>query len=295
MKTKPALLLFALAAAALAARAEPAAATPDTSSGPNATATAAAPSLGSLESLGADTAVFLQADPKSPVIAQLKRGASVHYVGEAPAGWRRVEIAGSFEAYAKNRDISKGLEVVAGANIYTAPAKNAPVLTVAQKGDKTEVTGLHGDFCQIKLEKTLQGFVATGAVANTPPEAKPLPLPVASTPPPEAPVAAAPAAPAASTAAGHPVPVSAATADMPRLFSGRLVSAKRAIINPNPLYDYQLADANGRRFAYVDTKRLVLTERMESYLGLFVTVSGKVRNTVDGKDLVIEAETISTK
>jgi hypothetical protein len=281
MKTNSALLLLVLAAAAPALRAQPAAADAGTPAAPGPV------NVGSLEKLATDTAVFVQADPKSPVITRLKAGTAVHYVGEAPAGWRRVEITGTFEAYAHSRDISKGLEVNEGAKIYAAPAKNSPVLTVAQKGDKTEVTGLHGDFCQIRLEKTLQGFVATGAVANTPPEI-PKSL-LATTAPPAAPVASPTAGP------GRPVPVSGNTADMPRLFSGRFLSARRPLINPNPLYDYQLADANGRRFAYVDTKRLVLTERIESYLGLVVVINGTVRNTVDGKDLVIEAETISTK
>lgn len=232
--------------------------------------------------LPADTAVFLQPDAKSAVITRLKAGSTIIYTGDAPAGWRRAEITGTFEGFVHNRDITKGLEVEENANIYTQPKKDASVLTVAMKGDKTEVSGLAGgDWCQVKVEKKIQGFVAIGAMANTPSETKPLPLAV--TPPASNP-----------NGIGKPV-VTGNTADMTRLITGKLVLARKPIINPNPLYDYQLLDSNGRRLAYVDTKRLVLPDKIDRYLELVVNVSGAVRNTVDGKDLVVAAETMSVK
>ena len=60
------------------------------------------------EILTADTAVFVQTDAKSPIIARLKAGTEVMTLGEAPHGWRRVEVDGSCEAYVQNRDITKG-------------------------------------------------------------------------------------------------------------------------------------------------------------------------------------------
>ncbi len=238
------------------------------------------------ETLTADTVVFAQTDPNSFVLARLKSGATVTTVGEAPAGWRRIEVSGPFEVYVHNRDMTKGLDVRVGANIYTEPKKDAAILTVAGPGDKTEVTGLHGDYCQVKLEKKLQGFIAVGETVNTPVNPTPLVSPMAPV---------APAAPGAASAPGHPVKITGNTADLPRMFAGRLVLARRAILNPNPLYDYQLVDASGRRFAYVDTRRLQLTDKIESYLDLSVTISGTVRNTVDGKDLVIAAESMQLK
>lgn len=238
------------------------------------------------DTLANDTAVFLQADPSSPVIARLKAGTAVTTVGEAPAGWRRIEVTGPVEAYVHNRDITKGLEVREGANILATPEKTARLLSVAQKGDKTEITGLRGDWSQIKLEKALQGFVAVGATANV----------AAAERSPSQLVATNLSAPAAaSSAPGRPVPITGNTADMPRNFQGTLVVAKRMIINPNPLYDYQLTDSNGRRFAYVDTRRLLLTGRLENFVGLVVNLTGTVRNTVDGKDLVIDAETLQKR
>jgi len=245
----------------------------------------AAVRLSAADILPSDAAVFVQPDPKSHVLLRLKAGNTIVYTGDAPAGWRRVELSGTFSAYVHNRDLTKGLEVREGANILTEPKKDAAVLTVAQEGDKTEVVGLAGsDYCQIKLQKKLQGFIATGA-ANI--SADPSPL----TPPTPAP--AAPIAPASNV--GRAVPVTGNTADMPRLFAGRLVLAKRPLINPNPPYDYQLMDLSGRRFAYVDTRRLTLTEKIESYLDRMISITGTVRNTIDGKDLVIAAEAMQLK
>jgi len=248
---------------------------------------AAAARLTAADILSADTAVFIQPDATSHVLVRLKSGNTIIYNGDAPAGWRRVEITGTFEGYAHNRDVSKGLEVRVGASILTAPKKGAPALTVAQEGDKTKITGLVDnapDWCQIEVEKKLQGFIATSANANTPADLKP------------AFAVATPAAPAGPvTTVGHAVPLSGNTADMPRLFAGRLVLARRAILNPNPIYEYQMIDSTGRRFAYVDTKRLLLTEKIESYLEREITVSGTIRNTVDGRDLVIAAESMSLK
>ncbi|HET7536320.1 MAG TPA: SH3 domain-containing protein, partial [Candidatus Didemnitutus sp.] len=236
--------------------------------------------------LATDTVVFLQPDAKSPVITRLKAGSTIIYAGDAPPGWRRAEVSGTFEAYVHNKDITKGLEVEEGANIFAQPKKDAAILTTAQKGDKTEVTGLAGgDWCQVKIEKKLQGFVATGAMANTPSDLKPVAAPVVPAP------AANPNAP------GKPVASTGNTADMPRLLTGTFGVARRVIINPNPPYDYQLSDANGRRLAYVDTRRLVLTDqnKIENFLDRVVVISGSVRNTIDGKDLVVAAESLQIK
>ncbi|MBI2813329.1 MAG: hypothetical protein HYX71_03500 [Opitutae bacterium] len=238
--------------------------------------------------LHSDTAAFVQPDPKSPVLTRLKAGSTVTFVGEAPAGWRRIEVSGPFEAYAQSRDITKGLEVREGGHIYAEPRKDAQLLAVAAAGDKSEVIGLaksaSGDWVQVRLEKKLQGFIAIGEAANVSPEAKPM-LPVTAAPLPAGPV----------TTVGRPVPMSGNTADTPRLFAGTLVLARRPIINPNPLYDYQLTDSTGRRFAYVDTRRLLLTDKMENFLDREITLTGTVRNTVDGKDLVIAAESMALR
>jgi hypothetical protein len=240
--------------------------------------------LAAADILPADTAVFLQPDAKSYVLSRLKAGNTIVYTGDAPAGWRRVELSGTFEAYVHNKDLTKGLEVKPGSNVLTTPKKDAAVLTIVQEGDKTEVIGLaNGDWCQIKLEKKLQGFIAVGANANAPAVA---PLAFNVTPPP-------PVAP--TTAVGHAVPIAGKSADLPRLFAGHLVLARRAIVNPNPPYDYQVLDSNGRRFAYVDMRHMPATEKIDAFLDRDISITGTVRNTVDGKDLVIAAESIQLR
>lgn len=237
--------------------------------------------------LKTDTAVFVQTDPKSPVLTRLKAGTNVTVVGEAPAGWRRIEVSGPFELFAQSRDINKGLEVREGGNIYAAPRKDAQIIAVAAAGDKSEVTGLvkgANDWCEVRVEKKLQGFIAIGEAANISADARPLP-PIA-----------APAVPAApSSNLGRPVAMSGATSATPRAFTGTLVLARRPIINPNPPYDYQLMDSTGRRLAYIDTKRLLLTDKIENFLERQIDITGTVRNTIDGKDLVIAAESLSLK
>ena len=238
------------------------------------------------DTLKSDTAVFVQTDPKSPVLTRLKAGSTITVVGEAPAGWRRVEVSGPFEAYAQSRDITKGLEVREGGNIYAAPRKDAQLLAVSAAGDKSEVVGLAGgDWVQVRLEKKLQGFIAVGEAANISAESTKPMFAVTAPPAPTGPV----------TAVGRPVAPSASSAETPRLFAGTLVLARRPILNPNPPYDYQVTDATGRRFAYVDTRRLLLTDKIENFLDHDITITGTVRNTVDGKDLVIAAESMSLK
>lgn len=243
------------------------------------------------DTVATDTAVFQQADAKSPVLTRLPAGATVNFVGEAPAGWRRVEVDGSFEGYSRSREITKALSVREGANIYSEPKVTSAVLTISQKGDKSEVVGLAtGDWLKVRVEKKLQGFIAIGATANRPAAGA---APVTPAPAPSTGYSSAPVA--SSTEPGRPIPVAANSADTPRLFTGNFSVAKATLFGSTPVYDYQLSDSTGRRFAYVDTKRLVLTEKIESYLNLQVVITGTVRNTVDGKDLVVVAEAIQRK
>ncbi|WP_415910466.1 SH3 domain-containing protein [Oleiharenicola sp. Vm1] len=241
------------------------------------------------DTVATDTAVFQQADAKSPVLTRLTAGSTITVVGDAPAGWRRVEVDGSFEGYSRSREITKALSVREGANIYSEPKVTSAVLTLSQKGDKSEVIGLStGDWLKVRIEKKLQGFIAVGATANRPSATAAAPVPA-----PAAPYSAAPAAP--STEPGRPVPITGNSADTPRLFTGIFSVARATLFGSTPVYDYQLTDSTGRRFAYVDMKRLVLTEKIESYVDLQVVITGTVRNTVDGKDLVVVAEAIQRK
>lgn len=241
------------------------------------------------DTVASDTAVFQQPDAKSAVLTRLTAGSPITAVGDAPAGWRRIEIDGSFNGYIRSRETTKDLSVREGANIYSEPKLTSAVVTVSQKGDKSTIVGVaKGDWLQVRIDKKLQGFIAVGDTANRPSAS------LAKVTPPPA-TAPAPAPVASSTEPGRPVPISANSADTPRLFTGTFGVARSTLFGSAPVYDYQLTDSTGRRFAYVETKRLVLTERIENYLDLQVVITGTVRNTVDGKDLVVVAESLTRK
>ena len=75
-----------------------------------------------------------------------------------------------------------------------------------------------------------------------------------------------------------------------------LVETRRILlVGPRRDYDYQLNDADGKRIAFLDVSKVLATEKMEPYLDRLVTVSGRAQANPDGKDLVIEVETLETK
>jgi hypothetical protein len=241
--------------------------------------------------LSASTAVQTQPDPASPVITVLKAGseqpAPTDKAGPAPAGWSAVEVPGPFEGYVRNKDLTKQLDVLPGTSVYMAPSDDAGVLAVFEKGDKAAITGLHGGWTQVRLDKTIVGYIRTGPaepaavpVAPTTPSA-PGPAAPAAAPESTAPVTAAPAAPAPAAAAQE------GEVALSQLFEGTLAST-RAMFEPRRPYHWQLLDANGKRIAYVDLSKLLLTEQIASYAGHAVVVLGSIRPAKESNDLVIE-------
>ncbi len=262
--------------------------------------------------LSVTTAVHTKPDSASPAITFLKAGtepvAAMDSLSGAPSGWMAVELPGPFEGYVQNKDLSKSLDVKPGASIHVAPKLDAGVLAVAAKGDKASITGLRGKWTQINLEKKLVGYIKVGS-ANAP-----LPSPAttaasASTgnPPRSGSSATASTGPRAS-AAPAPQPVygpssgtgqaapmvnrgdGGATA-LPRQFAGRFVSTRRAFTPRRP-YDYALTDDGGRRYAYLDVSKLLLTEQIEKYIDHQVVVFGAAKTVPDSKDIVITVETL---
>jgi hypothetical protein len=235
--------------------------------------------------LTASTAVQTQPDPASPVFAVLKAGseqpAPSDKAGPPPSGWSAVEIAGPFEGYVKNKDLSKQLDVLPGASVYLAPKDGGGVLTVFEKGDKAEITGLHGGWTQVRLDKTLVGYIRAG-------QAEPAPAPVAA------------AVPAASAPAILPAPLPTAPASaapapqdenvrLSRLFEGTLAST-RSVLAPRRPFEWQLEDSSGKRIAYVDLSKLLLTDQIGNYAGHNVVVLGSMRPVKETNDLVIDVE-----
>ncbi|HVS52231.1 MAG TPA: SH3 domain-containing protein [Opitutaceae bacterium] len=258
--------------------------------------------------LAETTAVHTKPDAAAPAITFLKAGtepvAVTGAVADTPAGWMAIELPGPFEGYVESKDLMKSLDVKPGAPIRLAPKPDAPVLAVAEKGDKTSIAGIHGKWMQISLEKKLTGYINLGGtpgylppLATTPATAAPAPLNPPST---AAPLSPAPVAPSAYgvTTAGQPAPMvnlgDGGASSLPRQFAGKFVTTRRAFTPRRP-YDWALNDDAGKRFAYLDVSKLLQTDQIEKYANHEIVVFGTARSTVDGKDLVIQVETLQLK
>jgi hypothetical protein len=241
--------------------------------------------------LTATTAVHTQPDEASPTITVLKAGTEPTAVADSiattPAGWMAIELPGPFEGYVANGDLLKSLDVRPGAPIRLEPADDSGVLATMEAGDKAKITGLHNKWTQISLEKKLTGYIRVGAAPSSAAPASPAPAPAS---------AAEPAPAPASTAAGKPVPVfsSGDSAPMPRLFQGKLVSTRRPF-HPRRPFDWALVDDAGKRIAYLDLSKLLLTEQIASYVDHTVVVYGPPMSSADRKDLVITVENLQLK
>lgn len=243
------------------------------------------------------TAVHTKPDTTSPAITYLKAGTEPAEAPSvaAPAGWMAVELPGPFEGYVNKSEMTKGLEVKPGTPIRLAPEPTGAVLTIAQRGDKTEISGLRGRWAQISLKKSLIGYINVGAAPAILPPVATAPA-VSNAVIPATPVgntALPVAAPAPSTAAGQPAVASTAedSASLPRQLTGKFVST-RSVLRPRRPYDWALEDNSGRRFAYVDISRLLLTEQIDKYIDHYVVVFGAAKPTPDGKDIVIQVESL---
>ncbi|MGH7943764.1 MAG: hypothetical protein ACREH8_02415 [Opitutaceae bacterium] len=244
------------------------------------------------------TAVHTRPDATSPAISFLKAGTEPVAAPDAPpnlpAGWIAIELPGPFEAYVENKDLNKGLDVKPGVSMRVAPKADAGVLAIAEKDDKTTITGLRGKWTQITLEKKLLGYVNAGGAPAVPPTA------TASAAASPAPMSPAPVAPGAHgvAVAGHAAPMvdrgDGGGSALPRQFAGRFVSTRRPLTPRRP-YDYALNDEAGKRYAYVDISKLLLTEQIEKYIDHNVVVFGAAKNVPEGKDIVIVVETLQLR
>lgn len=235
-------------------------------------------------------AVHTKPDASAPAITVLKAGteptAALSAPIDLPSGWIAIELPGPFEGYVENKDLTKSLDVKPGTAIRLAPKADAGVLVVAEKGDKTSISGLKGRWTQISLEKKLTGYVKVGVATQPPVAAAATGGPVSGH---------TPASPAYSTAPGQAAPTANADDNggsmLPRQFAGRFVSTRRAFTPRRP-YEYALNDDAGKRYAYVDTSKLLLTEQIEKYIDKKVVVFGATRAVPDTKDIVIVVETL---
>lgn len=248
------------------------------------------------------TAVHTKPDASSPAISYLKAGtepvAAEGSVASTPAGWMAVELPGPVQGYVLSKDLSKGLDVKPGTPVRTAPEANAPVIMTAERGDKSTITGLHGRWTQVSFDKKAIGYINVGSAPGYLPPIATAPagsaLSAATTP---MPVAPAPEA-YASNGPGQPVATSTNPNDsssvLPRQVAGWFVST-RSVFHPRRPFDWALNDNSGKRYAYLDISKLLLTEQIEKYVGHAVVVFGAAKPTADGKDIVIQVESLQMR
>lgn len=256
----------------------------------------------SAATLPATTAVHTQPSENAPAITFLKAGSqpviAPGTLATTPAGWLAVELPGPFEGYVLNRDIQKNLDVRIGAPIHLAPKPGSGVLATMAASDKVEITGLQGKWTQIRLETKIIGYIQiNGAAGYLPPIAAPsnlvdVPAPAPLSPSPVSPIAYG------VTTAGQPAPMvnlgDGGSSTLPRLFQGRFVST-RSPFRPRRPFDWALNDEAGKRFAFVDISKLLLTEQIEKYTDHIVVVYGAAKATPDGKDIVIAVESLQLR
>lgn len=259
------------------------------------------------------TAVHTKPDQASPSVTFLKAGSepvatsNPDALGTTPAGWLAVDLPGPFECYVLNKDLTKSLDVKPGANIYLAPKLEAGVLTVGLKDDKATLTGYQGKWTQIRLERALTGYIYIGgtagyvpAIATTPATAAPSPVSPAPASPAPAPMSPSPVTPGVYgvASAGHAAPSvnlgDGGSTALARQFAGKFVSTRRALAPRRP-YDWALVDDAGKRYAYLDISKLLLTDQIENYVNHTVVVFGGAKNVPDTKDIVILVETLQLK
>ena len=258
--------------------------------------------------LTSTTAVHTRPDAAAPTVTVLNAGSEpVPAVGLAlplPSGWQAIELTGPHEVYLHGKDLTKNLDVRPGAEFRTAPKADAPIFATFTAGDKAEITGLRGKWTQFKLEKKIVGYIQSGspisaaASASSPAtlrasaEVTSRSTPAAIPPPAASPV---PATASAGGPSGRPVQMinlgDGGSSALPRLFKGKLVSARRSLIARKP-YDFQLNDDGGARYAYLDISKLLLTEQIEKYADHTVVVYGTAKPVPNSKDIVIQVESL---
>jgi hypothetical protein len=244
--------------------------------------------------LATTTAVQTAPDASAPAIGYLKAGTEPVSAGPAPDGWTAVALPGPFSGYVKMGDFTKQLEVVPGSSIYLRPDATAPVLAKAAKGDKLEITGLHGKWTQISLNQPVIGYIHSGAAGAA---AVASAEPVAPGPGPDAPIGAAtpatPAAPAPGASGREAAPENAASASLVRMIEGKFVAAHK-LFAKRP-YQWELADSTGTRLAYLDVSKLLLTEQLDRYIDRQVSVTGAVEPVPKSQDVVVRVESLQLK
>lgn len=258
--------------------------------------------LSHAETATSATSVHAEPQSRSPVVLLVEAGETIPATNpavRAPHGWSAVSLPGPHDVFVENRFIGKDLDVKPGSPLHTAPKSTSPVLTQFDVDEEMEITGLRGRWTQLRISKSVTGYVER-VDAAAPLRTAPV---VTSTQLRDAPALRNPpqnSSPSTTSRSRMGEAISRTPAErsslaaLPRLFEGRLKST-RVPLRPRRPYDYALETEQGTRFAYVDLSKLLLTEQIENYLHRSVVVYGVARAVPDTKDIVITVESFQLR
>ncbi|MEZ5276186.1 MAG: hypothetical protein R3F07_07400 [Opitutaceae bacterium] len=240
------------------------------------------------ESVSYPTPMRIEPASDAPVVQSLSPGDSFAVVDESdlptgmsplPEGWSAIRFEADYQGYVNNNEVLKNLTAEVGAGVLMEASLEAPLLTVVEMDDITQVTDVTGEWSRIIIRKPLVGYIDAGAVAES-----------------EAPVAQVAAAaaiePTPAVLPPPPMTTAAPNADVaPILMNGRLERTRR-VFGRGPDQEYQLIGKEGKVIAYLETDSLILTEPVDAFLGLVVNVFGVPRKPAESKALILRVETL---
>ncbi|AKC83001.1 hypothetical protein IMCC26134_09825 [Verrucomicrobia bacterium IMCC26134] len=247
----------------------------------------------------AEAATAYAAPDSSSIALGTARAGSRIATTPAPSGWQAVELAGPHTVYVAEKDTLKNFDIRPGASYLASPRADAPVIGIAGEKDAAQFADIAGRYNKFSLDRVLIGFVRLPV--------SPVTAVSAVTPGPvSAPVSAQAPAPATTAAdanilrqdipASAPARAASETGEpqLARIFFGTLASSRSAF-HPRRPYDFQLNDNNGNRLAFLDTSRLLLTEKLETFLERNITILGTAETSGSTGALVIHVETLKLR
>ena len=229
-----------------------------------------------------------------------------------PSGWQAVERADTQDCWVRDNDLDKELNVKPGTLLRAAPNADTTAVTGTMgAGDLSDLRDIQGRWVKVHYTKRTIGYIQSPAADAAAAVVATATVTVTAT-------ATAPSiSPQTLAALIHPQPQpqpsqshittattvvtttatttvrAGTTPSVPRSFEGTLAIV-RHVFSRSP-YDYQLNDAAGERFAYLDLAKLNESARYESYVGQTVIIYGTMFPVPGTKDIVIKVETIQLK
>jgi len=249
------------------------------------------------------TTAYAAPDQGSTVLGTARVGSRIAAT-PAPSGWMAVELAGPHTVFVAEKDTLKNFDIRPGASYLAAPRPEASVIGVAGAKDDARFADIAGRYNKFSLERSLIGFVkvAPTPIAEIPaaPFAQTAPLAYSES------VQAIPAPVHAIEAnvlrqdipAHSPVGagqgIGAAEPQLARIFFGTIASSQSPF-RPRRPHDFQLNDDNGNRFAYLDISNLLLTEKLETFIGRAVSIQGTAKTAKNSRDIIIHVESLKLR